>query len=154
VTVAARPRKATRIAWILAVVVVAIFTAVATALHGATDSGKGVFQTGDQAAMIGLGLLLALGILAFTRPRVWADERGIRVRNVIGGYDLPWEVVRSIQFLKGSPWAQLELQDDDVVAVMAVQAADKGYAVQTVRALRALLAAHQTRPGAAVPEDN
>jgi hypothetical protein len=141
--VAARPRKATRVARILAVVLVAIFTTIATALHGATDSGKGVFQTSDQVAMIGLGLLGALGILAFTRPRVRADERGIHIRNVIGGYDLPWEVVRSITFRKGAPWASVELQDDDVVALMAVQAADKAEAVATVRALRALLAAHR-----------
>ncbi len=142
-TVQARPRRATRIARILAVFVLLIFSAVATALHGATDSGKGVFQTSDQIAMIGLGVLGALGILAFTRPRVRADERGIYVRNVVGQYELPWEVVRSIQFRKGSPWAQLELQDDDLVALMAVQAADKAYAVTTVRSLRALLAAHQ-----------
>jgi hypothetical protein len=141
--VAARPRKATRVARILAVVLVAIFTTIATALHGATDSGKGVFQTSDQVAMIGLGLLGALAILAFTRPRVRADERGIHIRNVIGGYDLPWEVVRSITFRKGAPWASVELQDDDVVALMAVQAADKAEAVATVRALRALLAAHR-----------
>ncbi len=142
-TVTGRPRKATRVARILAGVVVLIFTAVATALHGATDSGKGVFQTGDQIAMIGLGVLGGLGILAFTRPRVRADEHGVHIRNVIGGYDLPWEVVRSITVRKGSPWASLELQDDDTVAVMAVQAADKGYAVATVRALRALLVAAQ-----------
>jgi hypothetical protein len=145
--VTARPRRATRIAWVLAVVVVLIFSAVATALHGPTDSGKGVFQTGDQVAMIGLGLLGALGILMFTRPRVQADARGIRIRNVVGGYDLPWEVVRSIQFPRGAPWASLELQDDDVVAVMAVQAADKGYAVEALRGLRTLLAAHQAAAG-------
>jgi Bacterial PH domain len=149
--VSARPRKATRVARILAVVLVVIFTAVATALHGATDSGKGVFQTGDQLAMIGLGVLGALGILAFTRPRVRADERGIQVRNVIGAYDLPWEVVRSIQFHRGAPWASLELQDDDVVALMAVQAADKGQAVATVRALRALLVAHQAGSDTTAP---
>ena len=141
--VSVRPRKATRVARLLAVALLAIFAAVATALHGATDSGKGVFQTSDQLAMIGLGVLGALGILAFTRPRVRADTRGIQVRNVVGGYDLPWEVVRSIQFRKGSPWANLELQDDETVALMAVQAADKAYALATVRALRALLAAHQ-----------
>jgi hypothetical protein len=140
------------VARILAVLVFAIFAVVATALHGATDSGKGVFQTSDQMAMIGLGVLGALGILAFTRPRVRADERGIHIRNVIGGYDLPWEVVRSVQFHKGAPWASLELQDDDVVALMAVQAADKGQAVATVRALRALLAAH--RAAATVAEDD
>jgi len=141
--VRARPIKATRVAWVLAVLVVAVFTAVGTSLRGATDSGKGVFQAGDQAAMVVLGILAALGILMFTRPRVEADARGIRVRNVIGSYDLPWEVVRSIEFRRGSPWASLELQDDDVVALMAVQATDKAYAVAAVRALRALLAEHQ-----------
>jgi hypothetical protein len=141
--VRARPRKATVIARVMAGAVVVIFTAVGVALHGKTDSGTGVFGTGDQVAMIALGVLGALGILMFTRPRVEADARGIRVRNLIGGYDLPWGVVRSIQFGKGAPWATLELQDDDLVTMMAVQAADKQYAVATVRALRMLLDAHQ-----------
>ncbi len=141
--VRARPRKATVIARVMAGAVLVIFTAIGVGLHGKTDSGSGVFGVWDQVAMIGLGILGAAGILLFTRPRVEADARGIRVRNVLGGYDLPWEVVRSIQFGRGAPWATLELQDDDVVSMMAVQAADKGYAVTTVRALRALLATHQ-----------
>jgi hypothetical protein len=141
--VRARPRRATVIARVMAGAVVVIFTTIGVALHGKTDSGTGVFGLGDQIAMIGLGILGALGILLFTRPRVEADARGIRVRNLVGGYDLPWEVVRSVQFGRGAPWAMLELQDDEVVSMMAVQAADKQYAVATVRALRALLAAHQ-----------
>jgi hypothetical protein len=139
--VRSRPVKATRVAWVLAALVVAVFTAVGTTLRGATDSGRGVFQAGDQVAMIALGVLAALGILLFTRPRVDADERGIRVRNVIGSYDLPWDVVRSIEFRRGSPWASLELRNDDVVAIMAVQAADRAKAVTAVRGLRALLVA-------------
>jgi hypothetical protein len=142
--VKAKPIKTTRVAWVLAVVVVAVFSVVATTLRGATDSGKGVFQASDQWAMIGLGVLGALGILMFTRPRVEADAHGIRIRNLVGGYDLPWEVVRSIQFTRGAPWASLELKDDDLVPVMAVQAADKGYAVEALRGLRALLAAQQS----------
>jgi hypothetical protein len=141
--VRARPRKATAIARVMAAAVVVIFTSIGVALHGKTDGGTGVFGLGDQIAMIGLGILGAAGILLFTRPRVEADARGIRVRNVIGGYELPWEVIRSIQFGRGAPWATLELQDDDLVSVMAVQAADKQYAVATVRALRGLLATHQ-----------
>jgi PH (Pleckstrin Homology) domain-containing protein len=142
--VRARPRKATAIARVMAGAVVVIFTVIGVALHGKTDAGTGVFGRGDQVAMIGLGILGAAGILLFTRPRVEADARGIRVRNVIGGYELPWEVVRSIQFGRGAPWATLELQDDDLVSVMAVQAADKQYALATVRSLRLLLAAHQS----------
>jgi len=141
--VRARPRRATVIARVSAAAVVVIFTAIGLALHGKTDGGTGVFGRSDQVAMIGLGIVAALGILMFTRPRIEADARGIRVRNLIGGYDLPWEVVRSVQFGRGAPWATLELQDDDLVSLMAVQAADKAYAVATVRALRALLATHQ-----------
>ena len=148
--VRAKPIKATRVAWVLAVVVVAVFAAVATTLRGATDSGKGVFQASDQWAMIVLGVLGALGILMFTRPRVEADERGIRIRNLVGGYDLPWDVVRSVQFTRGAPWASLELRDDDLIPMMAIQATDKTYALEAIRGLRALLAAAQAgeEPGA------
>lgn len=141
--VKARPVKGTRVAWVLAVLVVAVFTAVATTLRGTTESGKSVFQAGDQVAMIILGLLGALGILLFTRPRVEADERGIRIRNLVGGYDLSWDLVRSVQFNRGAPWASLELVDDDLIPMMAIQRTDKQYAVAAVRGLRALLTAAQ-----------
>ncbi|PZS34275.1 MAG: hypothetical protein DLM59_05065 [Pseudonocardiales bacterium] len=104
-----------------------------------------VFHTGDQVAMAGLGVLLAAAVLAFTRPQVEADERHIRVRNVIGSYDLPWEVVRSVRFDRSSPWVTLDLADDDQVAVMAVQAADKSYALTAVTGLRELLVASRAR---------
>jgi hypothetical protein len=93
--------------------------------------------------MVGLGVLFALGILLFTRLRVEADDKGIRVRNLVGGYDLPWDMVRSIRFNRGTPWATLELSDEDLLPMMALQAADKQYAVDGVRALRALLEASQ-----------
>jgi hypothetical protein len=141
--VRARPRKARLVCWIAAAAVVVVFSLVATGLRGSTGEGKGVFEAGDQLAMVGLGFLGALGILLFTRPRVEADVHRVRVRNVIGSYDLPWEVVREIKFNRGAPWVTLDLQDDDVVAVMAVQATDKEYAVTAVRGLRALLAANR-----------
>ena len=142
--VRARPRKAAVVCWIAAIAVVLVFSAVATGLRGDTEGG-GVFGAADQVAMVGLGLLGALGILAFTRPRVEADEQGIKIRNVVGAYQLPWSVVRAVRFDRGAPWASLELADDDVVAVMAIQAADKEYAVETVRQVRALLAAYQQK---------
>jgi hypothetical protein len=143
VTVTAKPRKARVICWIAAPVMLGLFVLIATGLHGSTGDGPGTFQRGDSAAMIGLGVLAALGILLFTRPRLEADETGVRVRNVLGSYDLQWELIRGITFGRGAPWLTLELQDDDVVAVMAVQAADKEYAVKTVRAMRALHARHK-----------
>jgi Bacterial PH domain len=142
--VRARPQRARVVCWILAAAIVVVCSLVATGLHGSTGEGPGYFQRGDQIAMIGLGVLAALGVLLFTRPRVEADAHGVRVRNVIGSYDLPWEVVRKVTFNRGAPWLSLDLHDDDVVAVMAVQAADKEYAIRAARELRALHAASQT----------
>jgi hypothetical protein len=145
-----RPRRVRRVCWVLAPLVVAFFVVLAVAL-GAQDAGIGeggrVFEPGDQIAMVGLGVLFAAGILLFARPKVTADDQGVAIQNVLGGYLLPWAVVRAVRFERGSPWATLELEDDDVVAVMAIQAADKELAVAGVRTLRQFhAAAHSTRP--------
>jgi Bacterial PH domain len=133
-----RPRRIRWVAGISAAAVVILFTALSFGLHGSTGDGMGQFERGDQTAMIGLGLLAAAGILAFTRPRVRADAERVRIRNVIGNFDLPWSVVRAVRFDRNSAWAVLELHDDETVPVHALQAADKEYAVEGVRALRAL----------------
>ena len=136
-----RPRRIRWVAGVSAAVVVVLFTALSFGLHGATGEGPGQYARGDQVAMIGLGVLIGAGILAFTRPRVRADAERIQVRNVVGTFDLPWSAVRAVRFDRHSPWATLELQDDETVSVHALQAADKDYAVDGVRALRALHAA-------------
>jgi hypothetical protein len=133
-----RPRRIRWVAGIAAAAVVVLFTVLSFGLHGATGDGPGQFERGDQAAMIGLGVLAGLGILTLCRPRVIADAERIRVRNVIGDYDLPWSAVRAVRFDRSSRWASLELLDDDMVPVHALQAGDKDYAVGAVRALRAL----------------
>ena len=133
------PKRIRWVAGIAAIAVVTLFTVIGLGLHGSAgfeDSGQ--FRRGDQAAMIGLGVLIGLGILAFTRPRVSADAKGVKVRNVVGGYDLPWSVVRAIRFDRRSPWACLELYNEDRVPLHALQAVDKEYAIDGVRTLRAL----------------
>ena len=138
-----RPRRLTRVCVGLAVLVVALFTVVAVAL-GRGQDGDAAFRLADQVSMVGLGVLVALALLAFTRARVEADADGIRIRNVVGETVLPWQVVRSVRLDEGSPWASLDLHDDDTVALLAVQANDGEQAVQAVLALRALLAASRT----------
>ena len=129
--------------WSLAAALVVVFTLIGTSLTGPTGMGNATFQRGDQMAMIGLGVLGALGVLLFTRPRVEADAQGVRVQNVIGSYDVPWEEVRAVRFNRGSAWATLELHDEEQVTMLALQAVDKEHAVAGVRALRALHSAHQ-----------
>jgi len=145
-----RPIRIRRVCWVLAPIVVIVFVVLGLALSGPISEGRAVFQASDRVAMMGLGVLAALAILAFTRPKVTADGARIKIQNVIGGYDLPWQVVRAVRFDRGSPWLTLELHDDDVIAVMAVQAADRERAVDGARALREL---HAASVSASTPED-
>lgn len=142
-----RPRRLRVVAWCAAVVVTLAAVVLARVMPGGTATAQTGFGTADRLALVGLGLLGAGALLWLTRPRVEADRTGVRVRNLLGEVALPWGVVRAVRFEPGASWATLELHDDDVVGVLAVQAVDKEYAVRAVRALRALHAAHQ-RPSA------
>ncbi|MFG1926167.1 PH domain-containing protein [Cryptosporangium sp. NPDC048952] len=143
--VRARPHRLTIVCWALAVAVVVIFSVVAVLLGRPTttvDPEVGPpFGLGDQIGMVFLGFLLAAGVLSLTRPRVVADAEQIKVRNVVGGVTVPWTLVRGVRFDRHSPWAAIELLDDELVSVLAVQAADKQRALDAVRGLRRLHAA-------------
>jgi hypothetical protein len=131
-----RPRRARWVAVVLAVILVAVFTVVAVLLRR-TDTGV-YFRTSDQVAMVLLGVFLGGASLLFARPRLRADADGVYVRNVIGTHRLPWELVLRVSFPEGASWARLELPDDEYLAVMAIQTADKQHAVHAIRRLREL----------------
>lgn len=132
------------VAALTSVIVVAAFVTIAVLLKQSTAGTA--FHTSDQIAMAGLGLLIAAGIMLVARPRVVADAERIRVRNIVLAHDLRWEVVVGISFPDGASWATLDLQDDETIALQAIQAVDKQRAVDAVQGLRALLAASRSAP--------
>ncbi|MPZ65932.1 MAG: PH domain-containing protein [Pseudonocardiaceae bacterium] len=135
-----RPRRARVVAVVSAVVLIAVFTVIAVLLR---ETPTGVyFRVSDQVAMVLLGVLLAGAALLFARPRVRADVDGVEVRNLLGARRLPWDLVLAVSFPDGTPWARLELPDDEYIAVMAIQAADRQHAVRALRELRELRALH------------
>jgi uncharacterized membrane protein len=136
-TVRCRPVRLRRLCALLASVVVVVFAVIALVLRGA-DTGAS-FGTADQVSIFGIGLAVAAGVLALARPTLEADERELRIRNVIGRHVIPWSAVRAVLFRDNTPWATLELVDDEQIALMAVQAADGERTVQVVRTLRELL---------------
>lgn len=141
VAVVFRPRRTLIMCSVLAVLLLAVFIVVAVLLR---NGGTGVqFQRSDQAAMIGIGILLAAGVMLFAMARVRADATGIEVRNVLVTRRFAWNEVLSVSFPDGASWARLELPDDEYHALMAVQAVDRGRAVEAVRALRRLHKAAQ-----------
>jgi hypothetical protein len=131
-----RPRRALIMCSVLAVALLAVFVVVAVLLRNG-DTGVR-FQRSDQAAMVGIGILLAAGVMLFAIARVRADAEGIEVRNVLMTRRFAWTDVLSVSFPDGASWARLELPDDEYHAVMAVQAVDRDRAVEAVRALRKL----------------
>ena len=148
----ARPRKARLVAAAAAVLLVAVFTVIAVLLRR-TSTGV-YFRVSDQVAMVLLGVLLAGAALLFARPRVRAGADGVEVRNLLGSRTLPWELVLRVSFPEGSPWARLELPDDEYIAVMAIQAADGRHAVAAIQSLRAVHAAHTASSAAGSPGED
>jgi hypothetical protein len=139
------PRQLRLICAVVAAVIVVVMVVVGLLL---TSSSTGVvsFHTSDQIAMIVLGLVLGAGVLALGRPRVDADAEGVRIRNILGSYDLPWEMIRGVRFGRNEQWASLELANGDEIAVLGLQAGDGERAAAAVEGLRALLAAKTPAP--------
>lgn len=122
---------------VLGLVVVVVTVVVAAGLKGTTNTVV-TYRTSDQLAIVGLGLVLAAGLLALGRSRVDADAQGVRVRNVVVHHELPWQAVRGVRFERKSPWASLLLENGDEISLLAVQAVDREHAVRAVEGLRAL----------------
>jgi hypothetical protein len=122
---------------VLGAVVLAVAVVVAAGLKQTTNTVV-TYRTSDQFAVVGLGLVLAAGLLFLGRSRVDADARGIRVRNIVVHHELPWQAVRAVRFERTSAWGSLLLENGDEVSLLAVQAVDKERAVRAVEGLRAL----------------
>jgi len=143
VSVDHRPRKLRRLALGLAIGVLVAFGVLALLL----PAGEGdLYGPADQVSFFLIGVLIAGAVLVFSRFRVRADGSGVWVRNALGERYFPWGVVVSVDLPRGATWAQLELHDDETVALLAVQTSDPD-AVDVVLALRRLLKASQGGPG-------
>jgi hypothetical protein len=141
-----RPRRLLVVCRLAGAALLVVFAVVAYLLPRGTAGGE-QFGLADQIAFFLIGVLLAAAVLQFTRVRVVADDSGVRVRNYVGEKFVPWQVVAGVRLDDGSPWASLDLQDDDTIALLAVQANDGARAVDAVLALRELLAGSRGRPG-------
>ena len=128
----------------LGVVVVAVMVVVATGLKDTTNTVV-TYRTSDQVAMVGLGLVLAAGLLFLGRSRVDADADGLRVRNIVVHHQLSWRAVKAVRFDRKSAWASLLLENGDEVSLLAVLAIDKEHAVRAVEGLRELRAAARAK---------
>ncbi|WP_446226469.1 PH domain-containing protein [Nocardia sp. IBHARD005] len=138
-----RPRRATRTAIVVAIVIVVAFTAGGLLLR--TGSTGVNFRVADQVAMILIGVVGAGAVLMLTRPRVRAGSQGVAVRNILGEQVYPWAYIRGVSFLDRKSWARLELADDDYVPMLAIRSNDKAHAADAIERVRELGARYAPR---------
>ncbi len=146
-TVTARPRRTAAAAVAVGVAVFAVFQVVAVVMPhanaGATFSGS------DQVATALIGVLAGAAFWPFTRPRLVADERGLRFRAFFGTWrDVPWSMVRGVEFPSGVRFARIQLPGGEMLTLWAVQRWDREHAIAVMRGLRALYAEARGTPAA------
>ncbi|NLU65179.1 PH domain-containing protein [Rhodococcus sp. HNM0563] len=142
-----RARKMTRAAQIIAGFLVVAHIGAAVVLRSGGDTGVHL-RVADQIAMVLIGLVVAAGVLLFTRPRLRVGASGISIRNMFQEKHFGWSHVRGISFPHDAPWAHLELPDDEYLAVVAVQARDGAHAVDALERFRAIEARYGRGVGA------
>ncbi|MBF6209555.1 PH domain-containing protein [Nocardia puris] len=131
-----RPRRARITASIVAVVLVIVFAIGGIWLRSGSTGVN--FRFVDQFAMVGIGLLLAGGVLMLTRPRVRVGPRGVSVRNILGDNEFAWRNIVGVAFPDRKSWARLELTNDDYVPMLAIRSNDKEHAARAMDRLREL----------------
>ncbi len=134
----ARPIMTSR--WVLTIAagIVAVFLVFAIMLPRSATMGAEVTLL-DRLSMFGLGLAAAAVVACPAWPRLRADANGVRARGFVGGYrEIPWGVVRAVQFPPSGRFAQLVLDGDETITLFAVQRADGARSVAVMDALRAL----------------
>ncbi len=145
VKVTSRPVVMARIAWACSGVVLAAFTVTAFVMRHANAGAT--FTTKDQIGTFVVGVILAGLLIMPTRPRLYADADGVRLRSFLGGWRvIPWDLIVRVDFPARVRFARIVLPADEALAIYAVQRLDRARAVETMNQLRELWAA--SRAGA------
>ncbi|UQX90094.1 PH domain-containing protein [Jatrophihabitans telluris] len=135
--VRARPIRSARIATVFAVVVLLALSVVAIILPRTADGTP--FTGVDQFGVFGVGVLIAVGILSFHRPRLRADAAGVDTRGFLGGFKhVDWDLVVAVEFPPKVRFARLVLPGDELVPLYAVQRGDGDHSVEVMDGLRSL----------------
>ena len=140
----ARPRRV-RIIAIVSSLALCILAAIGWLLLPAEV--RALFPLSHRLALLGI-LAVPIAVMAvLASSYVRADRSGLRIRNALRVYAMPWERVHKIILRPGDPWAQLLLKpadgrpfeadlDADKRQLMGIQTVDGPLAVAVVNELR------------------
>jgi len=99
----------------------------------------------DRLLLMSCGVAVAALLWRFASIRAVPSTKGLGIRNLITTRSLEWAQIIRVQFGGGAPWVSLDLDDTDIVAVMAIHKADGGFGQAEAARLSALVQVH-SRP--------
>jgi hypothetical protein len=134
-----RPRRGRAVALVSAVLSVVIFVAIAVFLPGPADAGS--WQVGDRLLVAALGVAMAALLWRYASIQATPTREVLTVRNLFTTRVVSWRSIVDVRFAGGDPWVSLELEDTEVLALMAIQKADGAFAGAEARRLVALVQA-------------
>ena len=130
-----RPRRARRVAYPVAAIMLVLLVVIAVAVPGE-------YQWYDRLGIALVGVAIAWFLHRQGSVSATPTERGLVVRNLLLSRSLEWAQVVDVRFGGGRPWVQLDISDGDTLAVMAIQRADGDRALTESRRLATLVALH------------
>lgn len=114
-------RRGKAVATALAIVAVVLFTMIGAFIP---DTGITQWRVADRIMLASIGYVLAAFFWRYATIKAVPSRTSLRVRNLFTTREVEWTQIVGLQFGGGMPWVQLELNDTDTVAVMAIQRAD------------------------------
>ena len=107
---------------------------------------SGLWGPADQLLLVALGLGIAAFLWRYASIRAVPVEGGLRVRNLLLTRTVAWDEILAVRFPEGDPWVTLELDDTDVLAVMAIQRVDGERGREEALRLAGLVARRRSTP--------
>ncbi len=133
-----RPRRGRAVPLVMAAVALVVCAAVAVGMGRA-----GGWRLADQLALVGLGAAIAAFLLRYASIRAVPDDDGLTVRNLLVTRRVGWGEIVEVRFPDGAPWASVELDDTEELAVMAIQRVDGEVARSEAHRLAGLVSQHR-----------
>lgn len=129
-----RPRRARRV--VFAIAVVLILMAIATAI---TMPGGAIYAYVWRVTVPVTTLIIIGFLLIMARPFARAGEDGLLVVNLLRQHHYDWPEIVAVRFARDAPWASLDIADGRNMPLMAIQNSDGAFARSEAQALADLL---------------
>jgi len=133
-----RPRRGRAVPLVMAAAALIVCAAVAVGM-GRT----GGWRLADQLALVGFGAAIGAFLLRYASIRAVPDDDGLTVRNLLVTRRVEWGDIVQVRFPDGAPWASVELDDTEELAVMAIQRVDGEVARSEAHRLAGLVSQHR-----------